>query len=57
MALVIFALYSVLSLKRPDIHGLSFVAFTFGGGAASLIPLFIWELFSRPAMQLDAAIC
>ena len=51
VALVIFALYSVLSLKRPDIHGLSFVAFTFGCGAACLIPLFIWELFTRPAMQ------
>src|SRR6476646_3608578 len=54
VALVIFALYSVLSLKRPDIHGLSFVAFTFGCGAACLIPLFIWELFTRPAMQIDA---
>ena len=53
-ALAIFGLYSVLSLKRPDIHGLSFVGFTFGCGAASLIPLLIRELFSRPVMQLDA---
>ena len=44
LALLIFGLYSVLSLKRPAIHGLSFVAFTFGCGAACLIPLFIWEL-------------
>src|SRR6266404_659214 len=55
MALAIFALYSVLSLKRPAIHGLSFVAFTFGAGAACLIPLFISELFTRPLMQLDTA--
>ena len=55
VALVIFALYSVLSLKRPDIHALSFVAFTFGAGAACLIPLFIWELFARPLMQIDTA--
>ena len=55
VALAIFALYSVLSLKRPDIHALSFVAFTFGAGAACLIPLFIWELFTRPPMQLDVA--
>ena len=48
VALAIFGIYSVLSLKRPDIHGLSFVAFTFGAGAACLIPLFIWELFARP---------
>jgi len=53
VALVIFGLYSVLSLKRPDIHALSFVAFTFGAGAACLIPLFIWELFARPLMQID----
>ena len=55
IALAIFGIYSVLSLKRPDIHGLSFVAFTFGAGAACLIPLFIWELFSRPPMQIDTA--
>ncbi len=54
VALAIFGLYSVLSLKRPGIHALSFVAFTFGAGAACLIPLFIWELFARPLMRLDA---
>jgi drug/metabolite transporter (DMT)-like permease len=54
VALTIFGLYSVLSLKRPQIHGLSFVGFTFGCGAACLIPLLIWELFSRPAMELNA---
>src|SRR5712664_1475277 len=55
VALAIFGLYSVLSLKRPEIHGLSFVGFTFGCGAACLVPLWIWELFTRPVMQLDAA--
>src|SRR6266403_993708 len=55
VALAIFGLYSVLSLKRPKIHGLSFVGFTFGCGAACLIPLLIWELLSRPLMQLDGA--
>jgi drug/metabolite transporter (DMT)-like permease len=45
----------VLTLKRPNIHGLSFVGFTFGIGAACLIPALIFELFSRPLMQLDAA--
>jgi len=55
IALAIFGIYSVLTLKRPDIHGLSFVAFTFGAGAACLIPLFIWELFTRPPMQIDTA--
>jgi drug/metabolite transporter (DMT)-like permease len=53
VALVFFGLYSVLSLKRPDIHGLSFVGFTFGCGAACLVPLLIWELFARPLMRID----
>ena len=55
VALAIFGLYSVLTLKRPNIHGLSFVGFTFGVGAACLIPFFIWELLSRPVMRLDAS--
>src|SRR6478735_8269391 len=50
VALIIFGFYSVMSLKRPAIHGLSFVAFTFGCGAACLIPLWILELWSRPVM-------
>src|SRR6202171_4443857 len=54
LALAIFGLYSVLSLKRPRIHGLSFVGFTFGCGALSLVPLLIWELLTRPVMELDA---
>jgi len=55
VALAIFGLYSVMSLKRPKIHGLSFVAFTFGCGAACLVPLWIFELLTRPAMRLDGA--
>jgi drug/metabolite transporter (DMT)-like permease len=52
VAMVVFGLYSVLTLKRPQIHGLSFAAFTFGCGALCLLPLLIWELLSRPVMQL-----
>ena len=55
VAIAIFGLYSVLTLKRPAIHGLSFAAFTFGCGAACLIPLVIWEMVSRPVMALNAA--
>ena len=53
IAMVVFGLYSVLTLKRPQIHGLSFAAFTFGCGAACLLPLLTWELLSRPLMQLN----
>ena len=53
LALLIFGFYSVLTLKRPAIHGLSFVGFTFGCGAAALVPLFIRELLTQPPMRLD----
>ena len=55
IALVIFGFYSALSSKRPAIHNLSFVGFTFGCGAACLVPLLVWELLSRPVMVLDTA--
>jgi drug/metabolite transporter (DMT)-like permease len=54
VAMTIFALYSVLTLKRPAIHGLSFAAFTFGASTIFLIPLLVWELLTRPVMTLDA---
>jgi drug/metabolite transporter (DMT)-like permease len=53
VALLLFGLYSVVSLKRPAIHELSFVAFTFGCGAAWLIPPLILEVMWRPVMHLD----
>jgi drug/metabolite transporter (DMT)-like permease len=52
-ALILFGLYSVVSFKRPAMHELSFAAFTFGCGAACLIPLLIPELIWRPVMQLN----
>jgi drug/metabolite transporter (DMT)-like permease len=55
IALAIFGLYSALSHRRPTIHSLSFLAFTFGCGAFCLVPLLVWELLSRPVMQLDTA--
>jgi drug/metabolite transporter (DMT)-like permease len=55
VAIFVFGFYSVLLHKRPAIHGLSFVAFTFGCGAACLVPLLIWELSTRPPMAINAA--
>jgi drug/metabolite transporter (DMT)-like permease len=37
------------------IVALVFAAFTFGAGAACLIPLLIWELATRPVMALNTA--
>ena len=54
-ALIIFGFYSVMTLKRPAIHALSFASFTFGIGAACLVPLLIWELATRPVMALNTA--
>jgi drug/metabolite transporter (DMT)-like permease len=54
VALTSFGLYSVLTLKRPAIHGLSFAAFTFGAGSAALIPLLIYEMLTRPQVTFDA---
>ncbi len=50
-ALAVFGFYSALSVKRPAIHNLSFLAFTFGFGALCLIPPFILELTARPMVQ------
>ncbi len=55
LSLLIFGLYSVMSLKRPAIHDLSFTAFTFACGSAVLIPPVIFELLFRPAVQLNVA--
>jgi drug/metabolite transporter (DMT)-like permease len=54
VAMITFGLYSVLTLKRPAIHSLSLVGFTFGCGAVVLIPLLIFELYTRPLMAFDA---
>jgi drug/metabolite transporter (DMT)-like permease len=51
VALAVFGFYSVLSAKRPAMHSLSFLAFTFGVGALCLIPAFVLELASRPVVQ------
>lgn len=53
LALLIFGFYSVMTVRRPAIHPLTFVAFTFGCGAACLIPFFIHELYTRPVMELN----
>jgi drug/metabolite transporter (DMT)-like permease len=53
IALLIFGLYSVMSLKRPAIHDLSFLAFTSGCGSVVLVPPLVHELLVRPAIHLD----
>jgi drug/metabolite transporter (DMT)-like permease len=48
LALAIFGLYSVMIRKRPAIHALSFLGFTFGCGVLFMTPLIAWELIEQP---------
>ncbi len=43
IAVVCYALYSVLLRKRPPIHPLSLLAVTFAAGTAILLPFYLWE--------------
>lgn len=43
IAVILYALYSVLLRKRPEIHMLSFLVYTFGIGTLGLFPLYLWE--------------
>jgi drug/metabolite transporter (DMT)-like permease len=43
LAVVLYALYSALLPKRPNIHPLSFLTYTFGIGCAGLMPFYLWE--------------
>ena len=55
VALLIFGLYTVMSSRRPALHELSFVAFTFGCGSTLLVPALIAEMVWRPVMELNAS--
>lgn len=43
LAVILYALYSVLLRKRPQIHQLSFLVYTFGIGTIGLLPMYLWE--------------
>lgn len=43
LAVVSYALYSVMLRKRPSVHPLSFVAVTFMLGSLILLPFYLWE--------------
>lgn len=44
LAVVLYALYSVLLRKRPPLHSLSFLTYTFALGVAILLPLYLWDV-------------
>jgi len=43
LAVVLYALYSALLPKRPPIHPMSFLTYSFGVGCAGLLPAYLWE--------------
>jgi drug/metabolite transporter (DMT)-like permease len=54
-AMAVFGVYPVLILKRPPMHELSFLAFTFGCGALLLVPFMLLELTQRPLPELNGS--
>lgn len=55
IALLVFGFYSALQVKRPPMHALSFLLFTFGVGTLCILPFFLWEAATQPPMQITRA--
>lgn len=49
LAMVVYAIYSVLLREKPKIHPLSFVSSTFLIGAFILLPFYLWERLGSDA--------
>jgi drug/metabolite transporter (DMT)-like permease len=56
LAVVLYALYSVLLRKRPGVHPLSFLTMTFGLGALGLLPGYIWEFSRNGPIEITAEV-
>ena len=55
LAVVFYAMYSVLLRRRPPVHPLSFLAAIFLVGALMLVPMLAWEHTAGRVMHLNAA--
>lgn len=53
LAVLLYALYSAFLRRRPAIHPLSFLIYTFCIGTLGLLPLYLWELTYSPAFELN----
>jgi drug/metabolite transporter (DMT)-like permease len=56
VAMLAYALYSVLIPRRPDTHLLSFLAATFIMGTALLFPVYLWELRAQGSPAWSAGV-
>jgi len=52
LAVILYAMYSVLLRQSPKIHQLSFLTATFSVGAILLLPLYLWEMQQVPLPQI-----
>lgn len=53
IAVVSYAVYSVMLRKRPRVHALSLIAVTFWCGALMILPVYLWETLTIRALQPD----
>ena len=56
VAVIIYALYSALLPKRPNMHPLSFLTYTFGIGATGLLPFYLWEITALGTFRLTPSV-
>ena len=56
LAVILYALYSVLLRRRPPVHALSFLFYTFSFGALILVPFYLWELAGGATFALTRGV-
>lgn len=56
LAIILYAIYTALLRKRPDIHPLSFLTTTFAVGVVFLLPPYLWEIQSSPPLVLSQSV-
>lgn len=56
LAVVFYALYTVLLRNRPAIHPMSFLTTTFSVGVVTLFPLYLWELGRVAPLQMTGQV-
>jgi drug/metabolite transporter (DMT)-like permease len=55
IAVVLYALYSVFLKRRPQIHPVSFLIYSFGIGTLGLLPFYVWELKTVGLFKISKA--
>jgi len=53
-AMILYAFYSALLVRRPSMSRLGFLAFSIGWGAVLLTPAFVWERLAGPPLVFNA---